>query len=56
MIYFPQDTRRHVLLGMHRALTPDGVLFLGLSEQPRMDSHWQTMLTPKTVWYKPIPA
>jgi chemotaxis protein methyltransferase CheR len=56
MIYFPQDTRRHVLLGMHRSLTRDGVLFLGLSEQPRMDTHWQTMLAPKTVWYKPIPA
>ncbi|MGC2299358.1 MAG: protein-glutamate O-methyltransferase CheR [Acidobacteriaceae bacterium] len=54
MIYFPQETRRHVLLNMHRALARDGVLFLGLSEQPRMDSHWQTMLTPKTVWYKPI--
>jgi chemotaxis protein methyltransferase CheR len=54
MIYFSQDTRRHVLLTMHRSLARDGVLFLGLSEQPRMDSHWQTMLTPKTVWYKPI--
>lgn len=54
MIYFNQDTRRQVLLTMHRALPPDGILFLGLSEQPRMDSHWQTMLTPKTVWYKPI--
>jgi chemotaxis protein methyltransferase CheR len=56
MIYFPQETRRQVLLTMHRSLTPDGILFLGLSEQPRMDTHWQTMLTPKTVWYKPIPA
>jgi chemotaxis protein methyltransferase CheR len=54
MIYFPQDMRLRVLLTMHRALPPDGILFLGLSEQPRMDSHWQTMLTPKTVWYKPI--
>jgi chemotaxis protein methyltransferase CheR len=54
MIYFSQETRRQVLLNMHRSLRPDGVLFLGLSEQPRMDSHWQTMLTPKTVWYKPI--
>ena len=54
MIYFNQDTRRQVLLTIHRALPPDGILFLGLSEQPRMDSHWQTMLTPKTVWYKPI--
>ena len=54
MIYFNQETRRQVLLTMHRALPQDGVLFLGLSEQPRMDSHWQTMLAPKTVWYKPI--
>lgn len=54
MIYFNQEIRRQVLLTMHRALPPDGILFLGLSEQPRMDSHWQTMLTPKTVWYKPI--
>jgi chemotaxis protein methyltransferase CheR len=54
MIYFNQETRREVLLGMHRSLAADGILFLGLSEQPRMDSHWQTMLTPKTVWYKPI--
>jgi chemotaxis protein methyltransferase CheR len=54
MIYFPQETRHRVLLTMHRVLPPDGILFLGLSEQPRMDSHWQTMLTAKTVWYKPI--
>ncbi len=54
MIYFNQDTRHRLLLNMHRALPADGILFLGLSEQPRMDSHWQTMLTPKTVWYKPI--
>jgi chemotaxis protein methyltransferase CheR len=54
MIYFPQETRHQVLLNMHRSLAHDGILFLGLSEQPRMDTHWQTMLTPKTVWYKPI--
>jgi chemotaxis protein methyltransferase CheR len=54
MIYFPQETRRQVLTTMHRALAPDGVLFLGISEQPRMDTLWQTMLTPKTVWYRPV--
>ncbi len=54
MIYFPQETRHQVLLTMHRSIARDGVLFLGLSEQPRMDSHWQTVLTPKTVWYKPV--
>lgn len=56
MIYFQQETRRHVLLTMHRSLAPDGVLFLGLSEQPRMDSHWRTVLTPRTVWYRPLPV
>jgi chemotaxis protein methyltransferase CheR len=55
MIYFPLETRHHVLLTMHRSLARDGVLFLGLSEQPRMDTHWQTVLTPKTVCYRPIP-
>lgn len=54
MIYFPQQTRRKVLLDVHRALAPDGALLLGLSEQPDMDTHWQTMLTPKTVWYRPL--
>lgn len=54
MIYFPQETRHQVLLAMHRSLAPDGCLFLGMSEQPRMDSHWATVLTPKAVWYRPI--
>ncbi|MGB7168637.1 MAG: protein-glutamate O-methyltransferase CheR [Acidobacteriaceae bacterium] len=56
MIYFSQETRRQVLLTIHRSLARDGVLFLGLGEQPRMDSHWETVLTPKTVWYRPLPA
>lgn len=56
MIYFPKPIRRDVLLEMHRSLAPDGALFLGLSEQPRMDSHWQTLLTDRAVWYRPITA
>jgi chemotaxis protein methyltransferase CheR len=54
MFYFPQEERQNVLLEMHQSLAPDGALILGLSEQPQMDSHWQTMLTPKAVWYRPI--
>jgi len=54
MIYFPEETRRKVLLAMHRSLAPDGALLLGMSEQPRMDSHWDTILTPKSVWYRPV--
>lgn len=56
MIYFPQGTREKILLTMHRLLAPDGGLFLGLSEQTRMDTHWQPVLTPKTVWYRPLPV
>jgi chemotaxis protein methyltransferase CheR len=56
MIYFSQETRQKLLLTIHRSLARDGVLFLGLGEQPRMDSHWETVLTQKTVWYRPIPA
>jgi chemotaxis protein methyltransferase CheR len=54
MFYFPQDQRQQVLVKMHRSLALDGALILGLSEQPQMDSHWQTMLTEKAVWYRPI--
>jgi chemotaxis protein methyltransferase CheR len=54
MIYFSQETRHQVLLTIHRSLARDGVLFLGLGEQPRMDSHWETVLTQKTVWYRPL--
>lgn len=54
MIYFPMNTRQKVLLSMHRSLAADGALFLGMSEQPRMDTHWNTVLTPKAVWYRPV--
>jgi chemotaxis protein methyltransferase CheR len=56
MLYFPQQMRQKVLLAMHRQVEPDGALFLGLSEQARMESHWQTVLTPKAVWYRPVKA
>ena len=54
MIYFSQKQRLEVLRVMHRCLARDGVLFLGLSEQPRMESHWNTVLTSKAVWYLPV--
>jgi chemotaxis protein methyltransferase CheR len=54
MFYFQQEERQNVLLTMHRSLAPDGALFLGLSEQPSMDSHWKTELAPKAVWYRPL--
>lgn len=54
MLYFPPETRHTVLRRMHRSLAPDGALLLGMSEQPSMGSHWQTVLTPKTVWYRSL--
>jgi chemotaxis protein methyltransferase CheR len=55
MIYFPPETRHTVLRRIHRSLAPDGALLLGVSEQTSMGSHWQTVLTPKAVWYRPLP-
>lgn len=56
LIYFPQETRQEILLSMHRSLAPDGALLLSSTEQPRMDSHWETVMTPKMIWYRPRPA
>lgn len=53
LIYFPQETRQSILLSMHRALAPDGALLLSSAEQPRMESHWETIITPKLIWYRP---
>lgn len=55
MIYFPTETRHTVLRRMHRSLAPDGALLLGTSEQTSLDLLWQTVLTPKAVWYRPAP-
>ena len=56
LLYFPPATRSHVLLTMHRSLAPDGILFLGASEQMPDQSHWKAVMAPKTVWYSPLPA
>lgn len=56
LIYFPQETRREILLTMHRSLAGDGALLLASTEQPRMESHWETVMTPKMIWYRPLPV
>jgi chemotaxis protein methyltransferase CheR len=53
MLYFAPETRRAVLKGMHRLLAPDGVLFLGTSEQPTDASLWTPVLAGGTCLYKP---
>jgi len=53
MLYFDQPTRRTLLAGIHRILAPDGVLFLGSSEQPADLSLWTPILTGGTCYYRP---
>ncbi len=40
MLYFSHETRKTLLAGIHRLLAPDGILFLGSSEQPADPSIW----------------
>ncbi|MGA7886917.1 MAG: protein-glutamate O-methyltransferase CheR [Acidobacteriaceae bacterium] len=57
LLYFPPATRNRVLRVIHRSLAPDGILFLGASEQlPNDSQHWKAMLAPKAVWYCPLPC
>jgi chemotaxis protein methyltransferase CheR len=53
MLYFSQETRRTLLAGIHRLLPPDGVLFLGSSEQPADPSLWTPVLAGGTCHFKP---
>ncbi|HTW81134.1 MAG TPA: protein-glutamate O-methyltransferase CheR [Terracidiphilus sp.] len=53
MLYFSQETRRTLLAYVHRLLAPDGVLFLGSSEQPADPSIWTPLLAGGACYYKP---
>jgi chemotaxis protein methyltransferase CheR len=53
MLYFGQETRKPLLAGIHRLLAPDGVLFLGSSEQPADMSLWTPVLEGGTCHYRP---
>ena len=56
MLYFSQETRRTLLAAIHRVLAPDGILFLGSSEQPADPSIWTAVLFSGAVGQKVIPA
>jgi len=56
MLYFSMDTRRTLLAGIHRLLAPDGILFLGSSEQPADPSLWTSQLAGGTSFYRPRQA
>jgi len=53
MLYFSHETRKTLLAGIHRLLAPDGILFLGSSEQPADPSIWTTILAGGTCYFKP---
>jgi chemotaxis protein methyltransferase CheR len=53
MLYFDQATRRTLLAGVHHVLAPDGILFLGSSEQPADMSLWTPVLAGGTSYYRP---
>jgi chemotaxis protein methyltransferase CheR len=56
MLYFSMETRRTLLAAVHRLLAPDGVLFLGSSEQPADPSLWSPILAGGTSYYRPRQA
>jgi len=53
MLYFSHETRKTPLAGIHRLLAPDGVLFLGSSEQPAEPSLWTSHLEGGTCYFRP---
>jgi chemotaxis protein methyltransferase CheR len=54
MLYFSLETRRPLLAGIHRLLPPDGILFLGSSEQPADASIWTPVLAGGACYFKPV--
>jgi chemotaxis protein methyltransferase CheR len=57
MLYFDMPTRRTLLAGVHRVLAPDGILFLGSSEQPADFSLWAPVIAGGTCYFRPrIPS
>jgi chemotaxis protein methyltransferase CheR len=53
MLYFSPETRRTLLVGIHRLLAPDGVLFLGSAEQPADPTLWTPVLAGGTCHFRP---
>ncbi|UWZ84078.1 CheR family methyltransferase [Occallatibacter riparius] len=53
MLYFAPETRLALLSEVHRLLAPDGVLFLGSTEQPVDPSLWTATLSGGTCHFRP---
>jgi len=52
MLYFSLETRRTLIENVRRVLAPDGILFLGSSEQPPDLELWTPILAGGTCYYK----
>jgi chemotaxis protein methyltransferase CheR len=52
MLYFSQETRKILLANIHHLLAPDGILFLGSSEQPADPSIWTPVLAGGTCHFR----
>jgi chemotaxis protein methyltransferase CheR len=53
MLYFSQESRKKLLANVHRLLAPDGILFLGSSEQPADPTIWTSQLAGGTCYFRP---
>ena len=53
MLYFSQETRKTLLAGIHKVLAPDGMLFLGSTEQPADPSIWTPVIAGGTCYFRP---
>jgi chemotaxis protein methyltransferase CheR len=53
MLYFSLETRKKLLSNIHRLLAPDGLLFLGSSEQPADPALWTSTLAGGTCYHRP---
>ena len=53
MLYFSLETRRALIENIRRVLAPDGILFLGSSEQPPDLELWTPVLAGGTCHYTP---
>jgi len=52
MLYFSAETRKVLMARIYRLLEPDGILFLGSSEQPADPSLWTATLAGGTCYFR----
>ena len=54
MLYFSTETRRQLLLDMHRMLHPDGFL-IWIEQQPDLPDQFRAELKANACYYRPLP-